>query len=59
MMNLKINTKWHEKNPMPKNPTKEQKIQWHLKHLRHCGCSEIPEKLKEEMIKRYLEVAEG
>jgi hypothetical protein len=43
---MKINKEWHNKHPMPKNPTVEQRIEWHLAHAKNCGCREIPEKLK-------------
>ncbi len=50
---MKINVEWHEKNQMPKNATIEQRIEWHMEHLRHCNCrTDFPEKLKEEMKKR-------
>jgi hypothetical protein len=41
----KINKVWHEKNPMPKKASQNQKIQWHTDHQRECGCREIPPKL--------------
>ncbi len=34
----KINRVWHEKNKMPKNPTEEQRAEWHLRHFKNCGC---------------------
>lgn len=51
-MASKLNKEWHEKNLMPKNPTLDQRIQWHLEHQKHCSCRPMPEKLKEEMRKR-------
>jgi len=51
----KINTEWHKKNRMPKNPTIEQRIEWHLKHHKHCSCRPIPEKLLKELKKRNIE----
>jgi len=42
---------------MPKNPSIEQRIQWHLEHLKNCNCrNDIPEKLKAEMRKRNIEI---
>lgn len=29
---MKINKEWHLKNRMPKNPTSEQRIAWHIEH---------------------------
>lgn len=46
---MKINKEWHEKNKMPKNPTFDQRVKWHLAHIRHCTCRTLPEKLAEEM----------
>ncbi len=37
----KINREWHEKHKMPKNPSEEQRIAWHLDHARNCGCRKI------------------
>jgi hypothetical protein len=49
-----MNKEWHELHPMPKNPTMEQKIEWHLEHHQNCNCRDIPEKIKEEMKKRDI-----
>lgn len=48
---MKLNREWHSAHPMPKNPTLEQRMTWHLEHKKNCGCRDIPEKLK-EAIKR-------
>lgn len=42
---MKINKQWHEKNKMPKNPTLEERIKWHIEHAKQCGCRPIPESL--------------
>jgi len=49
---MPINADWHGKHPMPKNPTIEQRIAWHMAHQEHCGCRPIPEKLRELMVER-------
>jgi hypothetical protein len=49
---MKINKKWHLANIMPKNPTLEQRVKWHLAHAEHCACRPIPDKLK-EVIKNF------
>jgi len=51
-MNSKINKEWHEKNKMPKNPTFEQRVKWHLAHQKNCSCRPIAGKLAEEMQRR-------
>ena len=46
-----MNRPWHEKNPMPKNPTTTQRIRWHLEHEALClpPCSaESTERDREE-----------
>lgn len=48
---MKINKAWHLKHKMPKNPTMEERIQWHLSHAKNCGCRKIEGKLAEEMRK--------
>lgn len=50
---MKFNKNWHQKNKMPKNPTLEERIKWHLGHAKHCCCRPMPDKLKKE-IKRGL-----
>jgi hypothetical protein len=55
--NSKINAGWHKLHPMPHHATIDQRIEWHLQHLRHCQCrTDLPEILKEEMRKRGIAV---
>lgn len=37
-----INAEWHRENRMPRNPTEEQRLEWHVGHAINCGCREIP-----------------
>jgi len=53
---MKINEEWHLQNPMPKNPTIEQRVKWHLLHQKNCSCRPIPAKLAEEMKKRGIKI---
>lgn len=48
----KMNKEWHLANRMPKNPTTDQRIAWHLEHKKNCACRDIPETLKTEIRKR-------
>jgi len=52
----KINAAWHEANPMPKNPTLDQRIDWHVAHAAACGCRELTPKLREEFKRRGLKI---
>ena len=47
----KTNTESHLAHPMPKNALTEERIAWHLEHIKHCHCREIPENLTEEIKK--------
>ena len=51
-----INAEWHKKHPMPKNPTIQQRIDWHLEHRANCGCRPVPDKLLEQMKKLKIKV---
>lgn len=54
---MKLNSEWHLNNKMPKNATIDQRIAWHLEHLKNCQCrTDFPKKLKEEMRKRGMEL---
>ena len=44
-----MNASWHRKHPMPKNPTVNQRIAWHVEHAKHCACRPIPPKLQQEI----------
>lgn len=50
----KLNREWHLKHVMPKNPSEDERLQWHLEHMKHCACREAPPKLLAEMKKRKL-----
>jgi hypothetical protein len=55
-MNMgKINKAWHEKHPMPKNPTLDQRVEWHLEHRLACGCrSDLPDSIRKELKRRKI-----
>jgi hypothetical protein len=46
---MNLNREWHLQNKMPKNPSFEQRVQWHLEHEKNCKCRPIPAKLLEEI----------
>jgi len=51
---MAINVKWHLENKMPKNPTLDQRIKWHLAHSNNCNCRPLGGKILEEIKKRGL-----
>jgi hypothetical protein len=40
-----MNADWHATHPMPRNPTLEQRLAWHLGHRRRCNCRPMPPRL--------------
>ena len=53
---MKLNKEWHSAHTMPKNPTMEQRIIWHLEHKKNCGCRDIPEKVREAIKRKGIKV---
>jgi hemerythrin-like domain-containing protein len=51
-----LNAGWHEANPMPRNPTLDQRIEWHTEHQKYCSCRPIPDRLKAEVERRQAVV---
>jgi len=49
-----INKEWHLKNKMPKNPSHDQRMKWHIEHGKNCNCRKPTDKLLRE-IEEYLE----
>jgi hypothetical protein len=43
----KTNKAWHEMNPMPRNATVQQRIDWHIAHADACGCRPMPPSIRE------------
>ena len=37
----KINADWHRAHLMPKNPTEQQRAEWHFEHAEHCACRAV------------------
>lgn len=51
---MSINREWDHRYKMPKNPTLDQRIAWHLDHQKQCPCRKIGDKLAAEMKKRGI-----
>jgi hypothetical protein len=45
----KINKERHPANKMPKNPTREQRMKWHIEHLKNCNCHPVSAKIQKEI----------
>lgn len=37
---------WHLSHKMPKNPTTEERVYWHIAHKKMCGCRPIPKSVQ-------------
>jgi Imm-5 like putative immunity protein len=51
---MKINAEWHARHRMPKNPTLDQRVKWHIDHARNCACRPLSGNILEEVRKRTL-----
>ncbi len=51
---MKINATWHIAHKMPKNPTLDERVAWHLEHSQNCLCRPLGGKILEEIKKRQL-----
>ena len=50
-----INAAWHKAHRMPKNATIDQRVQWHLEHLKACGCrKDLPKTVAAELKRRGI-----
>jgi len=49
---MQINAKWHKQHPIPKNPSEETRVAWHLEHRKNCACRKMPEKIEKEISKK-------
>ncbi len=55
----KINKEWHKKNKIPSGPNLKEKVQWHVDHIRECGCRPVPKKIKDILKERKPKVIVG
>lgn len=53
---MSINAVWHLANKMPKNPTLNERVAWHVEHAKQCACRPLHGKILEEIKKRNIPV---
>ena len=51
-MPSRLNAAWHKAHPMPKNPTLDQRVRWHVAHAAACACREMPTSIAAEVKRR-------
>jgi len=49
---MTINREWHIAHQMPKNPTLEERLDWHLGHADNCNCRKMPPGIRLELERR-------
>ncbi|HEX6925180.1 MAG TPA: hypothetical protein VF167_07100 [Longimicrobiaceae bacterium] len=54
-----INAEWHRTHRMPKTPTLEQRLEWHLEHQEKCACRELPESIRKALAQRSASREQG
>ena len=47
-----INREWHRTHRLPRNASREERIQWHAEHAKECGCRPVPPSLRNEVTRR-------
>lgn len=52
----KINKAWHLANKMPKNPSLDQRVAWHVSHAQNCECRKLEGPILAEIKKRGIKV---
>lgn len=50
-----INREWHLANKMPKNPSEEERMKWHVEHAKNCTCREMPESMRKKIEELRIE----
>ncbi len=50
-----INAAWHEANRMPPRATLDERVAWHLAHLKACACrTDLPGTVLAELKRRGI-----
>jgi hypothetical protein len=51
-----VNANWHHGHRMPKSPSLQQRVQWHVAHAKACACRGIPRSIVAELQRRGLSI---
>lgn len=44
-----LNKQWHLTHKMPKKPTIDERMKWHIEHAQYCACRKMSPKLQKEV----------
>lgn len=47
-----MNQDWHQQHPEPRHATLEQKLRWHVEHMKECACTPPPGAIMIELDRR-------
>lgn len=53
---MAINADWHRAHVLGQGAPMDQRVEWHLAHVRECGCRGIPDTVRDELERRGLPV---
>jgi hypothetical protein len=45
----RLDAAWHRGHPMPKHPTLEERLAWHVAHAKRCACRPMPASVAAEL----------
>jgi hypothetical protein len=51
---MSLNAEWHKSHRMPARASLDQRVSWHLAHVKACGCRAIPATVLRELARRGL-----
>jgi hypothetical protein len=52
---MKIKIAWHELHKMPENASLNERINWHVAHLKNCSCRTELHTRAVTVIKKYID----
>jgi hypothetical protein len=56
-MTSRINAAWHKANRMPARATLDERVAWHLAHIKACACrTGVPATIAAEFERRGVEL---
>jgi hypothetical protein len=54
----KINAAWHKAHRMPPRATLDQRVEWHIEHLKACACrTDLPATIRSELRRRGIRLS--
>lgn len=51
-----VKREWHKTHVLASHAPMERRIEWHLEHVRECGCAPVPPSVLAEIRARGIDV---